>query len=500
MSPRRIAIGGIIHETNTFAPGTTARADFERQGLSYGAEMVERMGGTPTALGGSLAGLAQLGYEAVPLLYATAMPSGMVTREAHEGMRDELLARLQAALPVDGVLLALHGAMVAEGCDDCEGDVLAGVRALVGDACPVVSTLDMHGNLSQAMVDCADVLVAYDTNPHLDTFERGVEAAQILCRLLDERLRPVAAMARPPLLLSALTTWTARPPLSAVHARARALEADPRVLNVSVMGGFAYADTPFTGMSVIVTTSGDAALAQRLARELAAIAWAEREPAADAGLPVAQAVECAVGNPSGLTMLGDAGDNVGGGSPGDGTAILAALLAAHAQGAVVTLADPEAVAACIQAGEGAAVELLVGGKSDSAHGDPLQVSGVVERLTDGRFTIEGTDHFAGIYGRHVQMGRCAVLRVGGVRLLLTERRTPPGNLAQLRSQGIVPEQQRIIVVKSAVAFRGAYGPIAQDIIEVDSPGICASGLHRFTYHKLPRPIYPLDDIPLGAYA
>ena len=499
MGTRRIAIGGIIHETNTFAPGQTTLADFERQGLRRGAALSEHMGGTPTAMGGSLAGLAQVGYEAVPLLYATAMPSGTVTRAAHEALRDELLARLRAALPVDGVLLALHGAMVADGYDDCEGDILAAVRKVVGSSCPIVSTLDMHGNLSQAMVDAANVLVAYDTNPHLDTFERGSEAAQILCRMLDKHLRTAAAMDRPPLLLSALTTWTARAPLSTVHARAQELEADPRVVNVSVMGGFAYADTPFSGMSVIVTTSGDGQLARRLAHELAALAWREREGAAYAGLPVAEAVARAVRNRQGLTMLADAGDNVGGGSPGDGTAILAALLAAHAQGAVVTLTDLEAVAACTLAGEGANVDLLVGGKSDTAHGDPVRVRGVVERLTDGHFAIEGKDHFAGIYGSHVNMGRCAVLRSDGVRLLLTERRTPPGTLAQLRSQGIVPEEQRIIAVKSAVAFRGAYQPIAQDIIEVDSPGICASSLKRFSYQKLPRPIYPLDDIPPGEY-
>jgi microcystin degradation protein MlrC len=494
MSTRRIALGGIIHETNTFAPGQTTLADFVRQGMSDGAAMVERMGGTPTALGGSLQGLAQAGYQAVPLLYATAMPSAMVTRETYESLRDDLLARLRTALPVDGVLLALHGAMVAEGYDDCEGDILARVRTLVGSACPVVSTLDMHGNLSQAMVDAANVLVAYDMNPHLDTFERGVEAAQILCRILDQHLRTAAAMARPPLLLSALTTWTARPPLCTVHARGQALERDPRVVNVGVMGGFAYADTPFSGMSVMVTTTGDMALAKRLAQELADIAWAERKAAAYVGVPVAEAVARATGSTEGLTMLADAGDNVGGGSPGDGTAILAALLAARAQGAVVTLADGEAVAGCVRARVGATVEIPVGGKCDTSHGEPVRVSGVVERLNDGQFTIEGIDHFAGIYGRNVHMGRCAVLRCGGVRLLLTERKTPPGNLAQLRSQGIVPEEQRIIVVKSAVAFRGAYEPIARDIIEVDTPGICASNLERFSYHKLPRPIYPLDPI------
>jgi microcystin degradation protein MlrC len=247
-------------------------------------------------------------------------------------------------------------------------------------------------------------------------------------------------------------------------------------------------------MSVTVTTTGDQALAQQYAQELADVAWAQRDAAAYLGVPVAEAVHRAVTGEEGLVVLADVADNVGGGSPGDGTVILRALLDAGARDAVVTLADPEAVAACIAAGEGRAVEIEVGGKHDDLHGEPVAVRGVVERLTDGRFTIEGRDHFAQLYGNNVEMGRCAVLRVEGVRILLTERKTPPGDRAQLRSQGIPPERQRIIVVKSAVAFRGSYESIAADIVEVDTPGICAANVKRFNYQHLRRPIFPLDDI------
>jgi microcystin degradation protein MlrC len=173
--------------------------------------------------------------------------------------------------------------------------------------------------------------------------------------------------------------------------------------------------------------------------------------------------------------------------------LLKALLAANAQDAVVTLADPQAVVQAVDAGVGAELDIRIGGKVDRWHGEPLAVRGTIERLTDGRFTIEGTDHFANIYGQEVQMGRCAVLRCGGIRILLTERKTPPGDLAQLRSQGIMPEEQKIIVVKSPVAFRGAYEPIAAHIFEVDTPGICAASLQNFPYQKLRRPIFPLDN-------
>jgi len=285
-----------------------------------------------------------------------------------------------------------------------------------------------------------------------------------------------------------------------VHALAREFEQNPQVLNVSVMGGFAYADTPFTGMSVLVTTDGDAGLARKLADQLCEVAWAQRAAARHIGVPVDEAVARAValtrgGKLSGPVMLADVGDNVGGGSPGDSTFLLRALIDAGAQGAAVTIADPASVAQAIAAGVGASLDMQIGGKVDDGHGTPVAVRAVVANITDGRFTSEGTDHFAQLYGSHVDMGRCAVVRAGGVRILLTERKTPPGDLAQLRSQGIIPEQQQIIVAKSAAAFRGAYQRIASEIIEVDTPGLVAANLARFPYAHLPRPIYPLDNAP-----
>ncbi len=490
---RRIAVGGIVHETNTFSPTLTDLDAFARLALDEGQPLIERWHNSASSLGGALQGLSQAGYEAVPLLYATAMPSGLVTREAYQSLLARLLDRLAAALPLDGVLLVLHGAMVAEGQDDCEGEILERVRALVGPSCPVVSVLDMHGSLTPAMVTAADALVAFNRNPHSDAFDRGVEAAGLLHRLLDEGARWTKALASPPLLLSALTTATARLPLRAMHEQADVFKKDPHVVNISIMGGFAYSDIPCAGVSVLVTTTADQALAQRMAQALADIAWQHREAARDTGLPIEQAVRRAMEAPCGPVILADIGDNVGGGSPGDGTLLLQALLAANAQEAVVVLADPEAVRQAAQAGVGATLELTVGGKQDDWHGAPVRVRGSVESLTDGHFTVSGTDHFANIYGQEVRMGRCARLRCSGIDLLLTERKTPPGDLAQLRSQGIEPETKKIIVVKSPVAFRGAYEPIAAEILEVDTPGICAASLHHFTYRKLRRPIFPLDD-------
>jgi len=487
----RIALGGLIHETNTFVPGHTPLDAFT---VYAGIDMVPHLTGSPSALGGSLQQVQAAGDVVVPLIYAAAMPGGTITQSAYETLLAHMLDVLRAALPVDGVLLALHGAMVAENQDDCEGEILAQIRQLVGPDCPIVSTLDMHGNLSQHMVDGADVLVAFNENPHLDTHERGVEAAQLLQRILAGESIVAKALVKPPLLLSALTTWTAQLPLRAAHARAAELRQDKRVANISILGGFAYADVPDSGVSVLVTTWGDAALAQDYAQALGDLLWANRNAAANVGIAVDEVVAQAVAAQAWPVVLADVGDNIGGGSPGDGTILLEALMQARAQDAVVVIADPAAVIEAIHAGVGNAFDGPVGGKCDDWHGHSVMVRGVVEALTDGHYTIEGPDHFAQLYGREVNMGRCAIVHTHGIRILLTERKTPPGNLAQLRSQGLVPEQQKIIVAKSAVAFRGAYGPIAAEIFEVDTPGLCTANLRRFPHVKLRRPIYPLDEM------
>ncbi|MCZ7545701.1 MAG: M81 family metallopeptidase [Anaerolineae bacterium] len=324
---------------------------------------------------GALQGLEQAGYQVLPTLYATAMPGGLITRDAYHMLRTRLMDRLAEAMPVDGVLLILHGAMVADGEDDCEGDLLARVRALVGPECPVVSVLDMHGNLTATMVDAADALVAFNKHPHTDAFERGQEAAHLMTRLIDEGIQCTKAHISLPLLLSALTTATDRLPLCAVHEQAQAFRQDPRVANISVMGGFAYTDTAFAGVSVLATTMGDAALAQQIAQTLAAIAWEHREAATYTGIAADEAVRRAVAAPHHPVVLADVGDNVGGGSPGDGTVLLQALMEANAQDAVVVLADPGAVHHALQAGVGATIEMAVGGKHDHWHGERVQVRG-----------------------------------------------------------------------------------------------------------------------------
>jgi microcystin degradation protein MlrC len=495
----RVAIGGIVHETHGFAESLTTLADFRQQGLYVGAEIVWAMSGTRAGIGGMIDGASAYAWELLPTLYGAAMPAGIVDEAAYQDMLRALLDRLAAALPLDGVLLALHGAMVTGGQLDSESDILDHVRHLVGPDVRIVVELDMHGNIGPRTVELADVLVAFDTNPHIDPHARGVEAAAIMDMLLRGVIRPTAAIAQPPLLLAPQVTGTADLPLRAVHERAAQLEATPEVVCICVMGGFAYADTPHTGASVIVTTNGRPDLARRYADELAELMMSHRRAALPQMLPPDAAVAHALELPGGPIILVDSADNIGGGTPGDGTDALAAMLAANVQECAVVLADPEAVAACWAAGVGASVTLRVGGKADRWHGDPVEVTGIVRALSDGTFACELPDnHFAAFYGSTIRMGRTVWLRTGGINLVLTERKTPPFDLAQLRGVGVIPERQKMIVVKSAVAYRAAYLPIAAGIVEMDTAGLCSANLTRFHYRHLRRPIFPLDELGGGS--
>lgn len=493
--PPRIAIGGIIHETHTFAGALTTMADFQTRPLLYGDDILTGMSGTRSAIGGMIEGATARGWTLLPTAYATAMPGGTVAESAYRTILQELLDRLAAAGPVDGVLLPLHGAMVTEEHLDPESHILAEVRKIVGADTPIVVELDMHGNISPRTVELASVLVAFDTNPHVDPHAKGLESVAVLEQLLRGQVQPTAAIVQPPLMFAPQATGTADLPLRAVHERASEMKANQAVVNISVMAGFAYADTPFTGPSVIVTTHNNPQLAQQYAQELVDIMMQHHRAALPEFLPPDEAVARALAQPGGPIILVDSADNIGGGTPGDGTDGLKAMLAHNVQEGAIVLADPDAVAACWEAGEGAKLTLAVGGKVDQWHGEPVTVSGVVRALSDGEFKCELPDnHFASFFGDTIQMGRTVWLRVQGVNIILTGQKTPPFDLAQLRGVGVIPEEQKMIVVKSAVAYRAAYLPIAAGVIEMDTAGLCTANLSRFPYRHLRRPIFPLDEI------
>ncbi len=487
----RFFIAMFSHETNTFSSIRTDRAQFAARDLRYGGEILEAYRGTGTCLGGMIATAQTRGVTLVPSVAAAASPAGRVTKEMYHEVTQRLLADLRAAGPLDGVLLDLHGAMVPEGLDDGEGDLLKAVRSVVGEALPVAVTLDFHANVSAEMVQAATLLHGYKTYPHVDMAERGEEAAGRLLDVAQGRLRPAVAFRQPALLPPIASQLTTRGPMRRLYDLASEMERDPHVVSISIFAGFPYADIPDAGLSVYVCTDADPALAERLADQLAAVAWEHRREFQHSAPSVREAVERARRVDGRPVVLADIADNTGGGAAGDTTEILREILRVGARETTVAcIWDPEAVQACRRAGVDSTVTLRVGGKIDPRHGAPIEVTGRVRTLSDGRFVHKGP-MFRGLEGR---LGPTALLDVNDVKIILISYRWQTLDPEMIRLVGIDPVAERILVVKSSIHYRAAFEPIAREVVEVDAPGLSSSNLARFEFERVRRPLFPLDDV------
>jgi microcystin degradation protein MlrC len=486
----RIAIGGVMHESNTFAPLPTDRVRFVQGSLIRGDELLETWCEAHHEVGGFIAGAARYGYDLAPTMMAWATPAGPV----EDDVLDEVIAEIVAGCcqsSADGLLLALHGAMVSRSYPEADAEVLRRLRAALGDDLPIVATLDYHANVSPAMAGYADALVGYQTYPHTDQRQVGLAAAGLMARTIRKEVRPRTAVARPPMVLNLLGQETDREPMRSLMALARQVERRPGLLSVSLMAGFPYADTLAMGPSVIAVSDGDRAIAHNVAEELAGRMWAVRRELFVPCPRPEEAVPQALASDRGPVVLVDLGDNIGGGSAGDGTVLLAELLRQRAAGAVVVLCDPDGVRAARQAGPGGCFERAVGGRIDRLHGEPVPVRGVVQSLHDGTWVEDQPQHGG---RRFNDQGLTAVIAIDGPNtLVLDSLRTPPFSLGQLTSLGIDPMRQSVLVVKAAVAYQAAYGPIAARVIEVDTPGLTAIDPARFPFRRIRRPMFPLDD-------
>jgi microcystin degradation protein MlrC len=478
----RVAVGGVWHETNTFVAGRTARQDFE---VHEGAALLENFRGTKTPIGGFLDGAREAGLEIVPGLFASAVPSGTVERAAYEDLTTRCVRSLADARP-DGILLDLHGAMVAEGIEEVETDLARRIRGRLGTL-PVAAVLDFHANVPDSLPALL-AFCGYDTYPHVDPYDRGVEAALLLGRQLRREIAPVGVRFQPRLITVPQSQKTDAPPMRDLLDLAREAEGRRGVLSVTVSGGFAYADVPHAGLSVTAFADGSEALARDVAREIGRRAWERRDAFRVRNVSPAEAVARALRAPAGPVVLVDQADNIGGGCPGDGTALLGELVRARAAGAVVTIADPEVVALAWSAGEGATVEASLGGKTDSLHGAPVPVRARVVRVGNGDFSYKGSY----MTNRRVTAGRAALLEVEGVRVVARERKVMPFDRQEVEVLGVDPARATILVVKSALAWRAAYGDLAKAVIEVDTPGACTARIETLPYRRVRRPVAPLD--------
>lgn len=487
-----IAIGGIMHESNTFSNVPTDRAAFESGLLVFGNDLLDIWGESHHEVGGFIEGASIYDWDLHPTLMAVATPAGRVTDTFFDEIVAELIQRIQSVPNLDGVLLALHGAMVVESYPDGDGEVLRRLRRALGTDFPIVSTLDHHTNVSEQMVAESTALVIYKTNPHIDQRQRGLQAAEILTHTIRGKIKPTQALAKPPMIFNIRHQYTSVEPMRSILGEAAQLEAGPRVLAANIAAGYPYADVHEIGPTAVVVTDNNPQLAQAEANRLSDMLWHVRDQLEinlpDAAAAVAQAIQTEA-HP---VILVEMGDNIGGGSPGDSTFILSELLQQQADGFVCILYAPQEVEACIQTGVRGEVNLTVGGQSDDLHGEPVAICGRVRLIHDGYYEETEPRHGG---QRYQDQGVTAVVEIGEKNLIvLTSKRQVPFSLHQLISLGIDPRQMKYIVVKAAIAYRAAYEPIAGKIIEVDTPGLTAVNPLHFTYQHVRKPIFPLDSI------
>jgi microcystin degradation protein MlrC len=490
----RIAIGQLWQESNTFNPWSTTRQDFEAFGILRGRELVERMADT-NELGGFIQSLSRWPErpEIVGLARLGAWPGGMASAETFTWLRDILISDLRRAGPVDAVLLALHGSLVAEGTPDVEGEILEAIRQVIGPRIPLVATLDLHANVTRRMVDQADALVLYHTAPHLDVFETGQRGAAVLRRILDGA-RPVSAFQKLPMVVPAERANT-QDPASVSHDFRRhlqELEAHPRILSAGLATVQPWLDIPELGSAILIVSDGDEELARSSCATLAAEVWRRRREYLPETMPLEEAVRQAHAEQRGLVVLSDSADSTTSGAPGDSTWVLRELLKYDwPRPALVPLVSPELVAEARQRGARATWEARLGGIRDYRFSTPVTALVTVAGLCEARFSMSG--HLA--RNLTVDMGPTALLRAGGdVHIVVTSRTGPHFAPEFFQAAGLDPFAASVLVAKSPCGFRAAYAARAAAMMVVKAPGCAPSDFWHYNYRQIPRPLWPWDEL------
>ena len=483
----RIAVGGIEHESSSFIPQPTPLTAFDNQSRS--ADELRKLGEANDVINGLVCGARNTGMELVPLYWGFANSGGLCTRKTYDTLKERLLKPLRAALPVDGVLLTLHGAFSAQGVDDADGDILAAVRELVGPGCPIIAVHDFHANISIEMVRAANALIVERTYPHTDMAERAGQAAHLMARVVRGEVRPTMAFRPLPLFWAAAHMITAESPMKEAIAKLSQLLKQPKVLSASIAVGYQWADSSVVGASTLVVTDNDSAAAQGLAESYAHWIWDRRQLWQRQPLLPAEAL--ATGESLGRypIILADQADNPGGGAPGDSTEILRLFVERDLQdAAVLYVVDPESVAAAKRAGVGGTVRLQAGGKSHPTLGPPVPMAAEVLALSDGHFVYDGPMWA----GRDEYLGDSALVRQRGVSVVFINEMCQPVDLAFPRSVGLDCRRLRYICVKSTGHFRSGFGPIAGSIYNVDAQGLLTQDFKRLPFKRLGRKIFPMD--------
>lgn len=481
-------IGAFLHETNNFSVVSTDLDAFRAQAFKTGDEIIEWARGTKTTIGGFIDTIEACGDLIIPTAAAAATPSGLVTRAAYDTIANTILDGIRRHRDADGILLDLHGAMMAEGIDDGEGHLLEKIREVYDPSRPVVVVLDLHSHVTRKMLTHATMLIGYQRYPHTDTYERGLEAAGLIARIAAGDIAPVYAVEQPQILPPCSTCNTQSGLYLSLWQEALRAHRPAGILSTSLFAGFPHADHPDAGFTVL-SYATDNATAKNETDHLSEILMKRRSEFLYTPTPIPEAVAWAIASPQEPVIIADMSDNPGGGSANDSVEILKELLRrGQTNAAVATIYDPETVKAAMAAGVGNPIAARLGAKTDRLHGTPLDIEAVVENLVDGRFQYKGP-MTRGAWGN---MGPTAVLDIAGIRAIVTSERIQARDPEMFRVCGLEPAAIGILVLKSAVHFRAGFENIAKEIIIADGPGLTVNDLTRLPYQRIRRPMFPID--------
>jgi microcystin degradation protein MlrC len=485
----RVLVGNVAQETCSFVASKHTLEDFRRYYLYTGQEMLDKLRGGGMEVAGIIRAAEETGIELVPTLATYGGTGGPVATAAYTRLRDDILAEARRqADRVDGAILALHGAMLTEDLDDPEGDLIARLRQILGSAKPIVCSLDLHAHVTDPMVEQATAFVAYHTHPHVDIADSGYRAMVLLARVLRGEVRPVMAHRKFRMLAQPEQHNTGRPPMGPIMQSVLATEKVPGMLAAAIFPVQPWLDIPDLGLSIVTVADGNPDLARAKADALGEMAWHARREFLRDRTPVAEALCLARETAGGPIVIADSSDGTAGGAEGDSTVLLRALLDSPVPGSCLLLiTDPEAAARCAAGGVGREITLEVGGKLAPAFFQPVRVTGTVRTLSDGRFQMKNPTIPA-------NRGLTAVLQVGDIFVVLSQKPVYTWDEECYRSVGLFPREAKLVQVKSPGGFRPVYEPFAKAIIELDAPGPTDSNLRRLPFKRVTRPLFPLDDI------
>ena len=486
----KLVIGSFIEEANSFSTFKTDLQSFKEGEFLVGDEIIPYHSKKGTEIGAFIEVAGKENVQLLPLVSASACPGGIVTAETYNKIKMLFLEKLRQVKKFDGVLLALHGAMVVEGLDDPEGDFLEAVRNQIGKDIPIVSSFDLHANFTRKMIDNLDALAGYDTQPHIDIFQTGERAINIMISILKKKIKPTIAIKRLPMIEA--SGETTHGPLGEAMKRAKAIEKEENVISTAIFAVQPWLDLYDTGFSVVVITDNNLDLAQKRANEIARMLWESRERFAVEELTVEEALTRAREIKGGPIVFSDSANCISGGAGGDSTYVLKKFVDLKLEfTTVLTITDSEAVKQCIEKGVGDIVKLEVGGKIDKNFSQPLLNNGYIKTISDGKYTNKGKIR----HGLVENMGKTVVLVINqNIFLVITELRAITFDPEQFISLGISPEEMKIIVVKATSCFKANYESFSKEIIMLDTPGPCSSNLIDLPFKNIKRPMYPWDQM------